>query len=93
MKLQAISHKCEDVLLTRIEYQMLFVAFVSMHKSSLVRTNFALDTQVVRGRIILGEISKKIIRLNGPVTSKSKKRSLDEVMDTEMNDQETAAFS
>ena len=37
---------------------MLFVAFLSMHESALVRTNFTIDVATQRGRIIFGEISK-----------------------------------
>ena len=66
---------------------MLFVAFLSMHKSSLIRTNFTVDVQVIRGRIMLGEMSKKLVRLEEP-SKKGKKRGLDEISDAEMDTQE-----
>ena len=65
---------------------MLFVAFLSLHASSLVRTNYCIDAQVVRGRIILGEISKKEVRLNEASGSNRKKRSLNEITNVEMEE-------
>ena len=51
VKLQKISvlGLQNDFKLTRVEYLMLFVAFISIHKAALVRTNFAIDVSTFRG--------------------------------------------
>ena len=55
---------------------MLFVAFLSMHESALVRTNFTIDVSTVRGRIIFGEISKNVVTLPKLPETKTRKRTL-----------------
>ena len=58
---------------------MLFVAFLSMHKSALVRTNFTIDVSTLRGRIIFGEISKNVVTLPKLPETKTRKRNLSEM--------------
>ena len=68
-----------DFKLSRVEYLMLFVAFLSIHKAALVRTNFAIDVSTFRGQIKFGEISKNTVQLPQLSEFKSRKRNLSQM--------------
>ena len=56
---------------------MLFVAFLSMHKANLVRTNFIIDLQNTRGKITFGYVSKNVVELSNDVALNTRgKRNL-----------------